>query len=230
MAGQHTSSATSSWMLLHVGDDQEFQDALYAEQVEHFGNPDGTFREVTYETAKDLPLMDAAIRETLRMHAPIHSIYRKVLSDIPVPQALAAPSESGSYVIPKGHFIVAVPGVSQMDPLIWDDATSWQPRRWLSAGVAQTANEQYISGEKVDYGFGAVSKGTESPYQPFGAGRHRCVGEQFAYLQLTVVVSEIIRKYRLKLVRPSHGEFPKTNYQTMIVLPLDGRLKLEPRN
>ncbi len=47
-------------------------------------------------------------------------------------------------------------------------------------GVAQQASKAYSdeNGEKVDYGFGAVSKGTESPYQPFGAGRHRCIGEQ----------------------------------------------------
>lgn len=147
--------------------------------------------------------------------------------DIAVPPSLAAPSEDQTYVIPKGHFIVAAPGVSQMDPRIWKDAKTWRPRRWLEeGGVANAANEEYTSGERVDYGFGAVSKGTESPYQPFGAGRHRCVGEQFAYLQLTILVSEIIRKYRIENVTP---EFPETNYQTMIVLPLHGKLKLEPR-
>jgi hypothetical protein len=35
--------------------------------VAKFGNPDGTFRDVTYEDTKELPLMDACIRETLRM-------------------------------------------------------------------------------------------------------------------------------------------------------------------
>ncbi|EKD00730.1 lanosterol 14-alpha-demethylase [Trichosporon asahii var. asahii CBS 8904] len=205
----------------------ELQQMLLDEQVEKFGNPDGTFRDMTLEDTRGLPLMTASIRETLRMHAPIHSIYRKVTQDIAVPPSLAAPSKDGSYVIPKGHFIVAAPGVSQMDPQIWKDAQTWRPTRWLEEdGVANAANEQYTSGERVDYGFGAVSKGTESPYQPFGAGRHRCVGEQFAYLQLTVLVAEIIRNFKLK---PVAAEFPKTNYQTMIVLPLDGRIVLEPR-
>lgn len=227
MAGQHTSSATSSWFLLHLAHDQELQQMLLDEQIEKFGNPDGTFRDMTLEDTRGLPLMTASIRETLRMHAPIHSIYRKVTQDIAVPPSLAAPSKDGSYVIPKGHFIVAAPGVSQMDPQIWKDAQTWRPTRWLEEdGVANAANEQYTSGERVDYGFGAVSKGTESPYQPFGAGRHRCVGEQFAYLQLTVLVAEIIRNFKLK---PVAAEFPKTNYQTMIVLPLDGRIVLEPR-
>jgi len=67
MAGQHTSSATSSWLLLHLAEDKEIAKALYQEQVDKFGNPDGTFRNMTYEDTKQLPLMDACIRETLRM-------------------------------------------------------------------------------------------------------------------------------------------------------------------
>jgi sterol 14-demethylase len=70
-----------------------------------------------------------------------------------------------------------------MDPRVWVDASTWEPSRWTdSEGFAAKALDAYVNGkegsEKVDYGFGAVSKGTESPYQPFGAGRHRCIGEQ----------------------------------------------------
>jgi hypothetical protein len=31
------------------------------------GSPDGTMRDPTYEDTKDMPVMDACIRETLRM-------------------------------------------------------------------------------------------------------------------------------------------------------------------
>jgi sterol 14-demethylase len=40
---------------------------LYQEQKEKFGNPDGTFRDLTYEELRDLPLLDSVIRETLRL-------------------------------------------------------------------------------------------------------------------------------------------------------------------
>ncbi|WRT66152.1 uncharacterized protein IL334_003105 [Kwoniella shivajii] len=227
MAGQHTSSATSSWTLLHLADRPDIYEGLYQEQKKVFGKPDGTFAPVTYESIKELPLMDAVIRETLRMHAPIHSIYRKVISDIPVPPSLSAPSEQSSYVIPKGHFIVAAPGVSQMDPLIWQNSKTWTPERWLEEkGVGQAAVEQYTKSEQIDYGFGSVSKGTESPYQPFGAGRHRCVGEQFAYTQLSTIISHIVRNYTMKLEVPS---FPETNYRTMIVLPKNPQVSFSVR-
>lgn len=157
---------------------------MYQEQVEHFGTgEEGKFRPLTYESLKDLPILDAVIRETLRMHPPIHSILRKVVADIPVPPSLSAPSKEGraGYVVPKGHFMLSSPAVSQVDPRTWKDALVWDPSRWNdSEGVAAQAAKVYSDehGEKVDYGYGMVSKGTESPYQPFGAGRHRCIGEQ----------------------------------------------------
>lgn len=184
---------------------------------------------MTYEEMRQLPLMDAVIRETLRLHPPIHSIMRKVREDVLVPATLAAPSKDDVYVIPKGYFVLACPAVSQVDPRVWKDALNWDPYRWSDPeGVAAQASKAYVdeNGEKVDYGFGAVSKGTESPYQPFGAGKHRCIGEQvgssyshpmcvesltdvftqFAYLQLGTIIATIIRRLELRIDKvPAHN-------------------------
>ncbi|TDL25670.1 cytochrome P450 [Rickenella mellea] len=221
MAGQHTSSATSSWALLHIAANPEIGEALYQEQVQHFGTPDGKLRSMTYEELKQLPLLDSVIRETLRIHPPIHSIFRKVISDYPVPPTLSAPSKDNDhpYVVPKGYFVLSSPAVSQVDPLMWKAPFEWDPYRWTNPEdvAAQQVFKAYSEdggGEKIDYGYGAVSKGTESPYQPFGAGRHRCIGEQFAFLQLGVIISTIIRKVELRIekvppqnyhVRPAAG-------------------------
>lgn len=153
--------------------------------MKNFGNPDGTFRSMTYEEFRELPVMDSVIRETLRLHPPIHSIMRYVRSDVPVPPTLAAPSKDGAYVVPRGHYVLASPSVSQVDPQIWSNPEAWDPTRWSDPeGVAAQAFKSYSdeNGEKIDYGFGAVSKGTDSPYQPFGAGRHRCIGEQVGHI------------------------------------------------
>ncbi|EIW84237.1 lanosterol 14-alpha-demethylase [Coniophora puteana RWD-64-598 SS2] len=219
MAGQHTSSATSSWALLHIAHDQAVQKALYEEQVKYFGAGEGKFRPLTHEELRQLPILDSVIRETLRMHPPLHSLMRKVREDVPVPPTLSAPSKDGTYVVPKGHFVLSSAYVSQMDPLVWSKPNDFNAARWSEPdGAAAEAFRVYSdeTGEKVDYGFGAVSKGTESPYQPFGAGRHRCIGEQFAYLQLGTVISTIIRKVELRL---ESDKVPDHNYHTMIVMP-----------
>ncbi|KAG2365573.1 cytochrome P450 [Suillus spraguei] len=221
MAGQHTSAASGSWILLHIAHNVEVQEALYQEQVKHFGNPDGSFRSMTYEGFLKLSVLDSVIRETLRLHPPLHGTMRYVRSDVPIPASLAAPSKGGVYVVPKGHYVLASSPISQLDPHIWVNPMKWDPTRWSDPeGVAAQAFKTYSDegGEKIDYGFGVMSKGTESPYLPFGAGRHRCIGEQFAYLQLGVVISSIIRKVEIRL-EDGITEVPAPNYHTLVTTP-----------
>ena len=74
LAGQHTSSATSSWTLLHLASRPDVQEQIYQEQVRVCKQKDGSLRLMEYEDIKEMPILDSVIRETLRMHPPIHSI------------------------------------------------------------------------------------------------------------------------------------------------------------
>jgi sterol 14-demethylase len=210
MAGQHTSSATLSWAMLRLASQPGLIQEIYEEQVRVYGEGDGSFRPLDYETQKSsVPFLDCVVRETLRMHPPIHSIMRKVISDMPVPATMATPYSSGksdqTYVIPAGHYVMAAPGVSQMDGAIWKNVDEFDPHRWQDKdGVVQSDEKE----ESEDFGWGAVKTGGNSPYLPFGAGRHRCIGEQFAYLQLGTVLASFVRKFDWKL----ETTFPLPDY------------------
>uniref|UniRef100_A0A672Z7N2 Lanosterol 14-alpha demethylase n=1 Tax=Sphaeramia orbicularis TaxID=375764 RepID=A0A672Z7N2_9TELE len=58
--------------------------------------------------------------------------------------------------------------------------------------------------------------GEKFAYVPFGAGRHRCIGENFAYVQIKTIWSTMLRMYDFDLV---DGYFPTINYTTMIHTP-----------
>jgi len=74
--------------------------------------------------------------------------------------------------------------------------------------------------EKIDYGYGLVSKGASSPYLPFGAGRHRCIGEAFAYLQLGTITATMVRQFKLSM--PSgQTELVGTDYSSLFSRPLN---------
>lgn len=62
-------------------------------------------------------------------------------------------------------------------------------------------------------------------YVPFGAGRHRCIGESFAYVQNKTIWSVILEMYEIELV----GDFPEPNYQSMIHTPITSIVRYKKR-
>ena len=53
------------------------REALYQEQVKYFGTGEpGQFRPIQYEDIKKLPVLDAVIRETLRMYPAVNILPR----------------------------------------------------------------------------------------------------------------------------------------------------------
>ena len=87
------------------------------------------------------------------------------------------------------------------------DPERWDPHRW---DASPYLNEEQKS-VKVDYGYGLVSAGATSPYLPFGAGRHRCIGEQFTYLQLVTGVAIMVREFEFRNLEGQKGVVG-TNY------------------
>ncbi|KAH3679946.1 hypothetical protein WICMUC_000689 [Wickerhamomyces mucosus] len=202
MGGQHTSAATSAWFLLHLAEKPELQEEILEEVQRVSGG-----EECTYEMFQEMPLVNNVIKETLRMHMPLHSIFRKVVNPLSVPGT--------SYVVPRGHHVLVSPGFSHTNELYFPQADVFNPHRWDDdSSVTTTSN---TGKDTVDYGFGAVSKGVSSPYLPFGGGRHRCIGEQFAYVQLSTILTTFVRTIKWKL--PPGGKVPPVDYQSMVTLP-----------
>ncbi|KAK2880031.1 Sterol 14-alpha demethylase [Arthroderma sp. PD_2] len=206
MAGQHSSSSTGSWIVLRLASRPDVLEELYQEQLRVLGED---LPPLTYETLQKLELHNNVIKETLRLHAPIHSILRAVKSPMPV--------EGTNYVVPVGHNLLAAPGVPSRDPQFFPEPTIWNPHRWENnAGVTVVE----ASEEKTDYGYGLVSKGANSPYLPFGSGRHRCIGEQFAYVQLGAVTAALVRLMKWKQVEGTKTVVPDTDYSSLFSKPL----------
>lgn len=204
MGGQHTSASTSAWALLHLGQKPQYQEMMYEEQERVCGrDADGKLNDITYEDLQEMPFLTAVIKETLRLHSPLHSIFRKVLRPMPIPNT--------NYVVPKGHYVMVSPGYSMMHEDYFKNAHDFVPERWLEVDTRKDTEET------IDYGFGEVSKGAASPYLPFGAGRHRCIGEQFAYVQLGTIFSTFVRE--MKWTLPEGGKLPEVDFESMVTLP-----------
>jgi sterol 14-demethylase len=216
MGGQHTSAATSAWFLLHLAENQPLQEELYKEIMDVTQG-----REITYEDLQEMKLTNNIIKETLRMHMPLHSIFRKVINPLPVPRT--------SYVVPKAHYVLVSPGFAMTNDNYFPQPQVFNPHRWdesssssSSSVAAAGSNAAAATETTVDYGFGAVSKGVSSPYLPFGGGRHRCIGEQFAYVQLTTILTTFVKTFKWKF--PEGQTLPDVDYQSMVTLPMEPSL------
>lgn len=192
MAGQHSSSSTISWIVLRLASCPKITEELLEEQRQVLGSDLPPLR---HEDLARLPLHQQVVKETLRIHAPIHSIMRKVKTNM-----LIESNNGKTYTIPTGHVLLASPGVTATSDEHFPNAGMWDPHRWDGKQVATDADD-----EQIDYGFGMVSKGTNSPYLPFGAGRHRCIGEQFAYVQLQTVLGNLVREFKFRNIDNSNS-------------------------
>ncbi|KAL4922286.1 cytochrome P450 [Aspergillus aurantiobrunneus] len=207
MAGQHSSSSISAWILLRLASEPRILEELYQEQLGNlkYDSRTGLFEPLQYKDLDLLPFHQSVIKETLRVHLSIHSILRKVKNPMPVPGT--------SYVVPSDHVLLASPGATALSEEYFPNANVWDPHRWENS---QPDKEE--DGELIDYGYGAVSKGTNSPYLPFGGGRHRCIGEKFAYVNLGVIVATLVRNLKIYNVDSNKG-VPATDYSSMFLGP-----------
>jgi sterol 14-demethylase len=76
-AGHHTTSTTSSWMLLELLLHPEWMERV-TKELDAF-TADG--REVSYQALREIPELECAFKETLRLHPPLIILMRKVQSD-----------------------------------------------------------------------------------------------------------------------------------------------------
>ncbi|KAH8647684.1 cytochrome P450 [Xylariales sp. PMI_506] len=208
LAGQHNTAASGAWVLANLAHHPELVEELYQEQLSVLGSP---LPPLTWENLQNLTLSGQVIRETLRLHSPIHSIMRQVTSPMPVPGT--------KWVIPPSHTVIASPGVLARSEKYFSDPLVWDPHRWDAVDPSSTEAVDE-NAPKVNYGFGLVSKAVKSPYLPFGAGRHRCVGEQYAYAQLTTIIATLVRLLKVEQIDPK-APIPATDYSSMFARPMN---------
>ncbi|MFH9352581.1 cytochrome P450 [Kitasatospora sp. NPDC017646] len=83
------------------------------------------------------------------------------------------PVDLGPYRIPAGTELLYSLTALHRDPVRYEEPLSFRPERWQDGG-----------------GLGRPS------FLPFGAGKHKCIGEAFAWAELTVAAAAILRRWR----------------------------------
>ncbi len=83
----------------------------------------------------------------------------------------------GPWTVPPGTELAYCQHALHRDPLLFQDPLEFDPDRWLDD-----------PGPRPTQGF-----------LPFGAGKHKCIGDRFAFTELVTAVATIVRRVRLEL-------------------------------
>ena len=170
-AGHHTSSGTASWALIELMRNPETMAAVVKELDELYA--DGS--EVSFQALRSIPVLESALKETLRLHPPLIILMRVVQEEI----------ELAGHTIPVGTVVAASPRVSNRIAEDFPNPDSFDPGRYIDPRQEDLQNRW--------------------TWIPFGAGKHRCVGNAFAMMQMKAIFSVILRDYEFEMAQPSES-------------------------
>jgi sterol 14alpha-demethylase len=170
-AGHHTTSGTAAWTLIELLRHPVELAAVRAELDELYAHGE----EVSYQALRDMPRLESAIKEALRLHPPLILVLRVAKEEMEVTGFRIAP----------GKLVGASPAVSNRIAEDFPDPDAFVPERYLEPRSEDRANPW--------------------TWIPFGAGRHRCVGAPFAMMQLKAIFSVLLRHWDFELAQPSES-------------------------
>ena len=172
LAGHETTAMAMSWIWYSLAMEPAIDQRLVAEWQAVLGNQR---RVPTFDDITQLNLTRAVVAEAIRLYPPAWIMGRRTLVDMTI----------GGWQIPSGSIILGSPWILHRDPTLWDSATSFRPDRWLDADG------------KFDESAPGVPRGA---WIPFGFGNRRCIGEQFAWTEATLLLATIGSAWRPELV------------------------------
>lgn len=192
-AGQHTSSVTSSWTGYRMLANPQWWKAAQEEQ-RHVMAAHGDVLDM--DVLNGMNTLHLNIQEALRMNPPLIMVMRLAKEAFPV-----TTSTGKTFVVPKGHIVAASPTFAHRLPHIFKEPDEYQPDR-------------YLPPREED-------KPVKLSYVGFGGGRHACMGQNFAYLQIKTLWSVMLRNFEFELLDP----VPEPDYTSMVIGPKACRVR-----
>ena len=165
IAGHETTAMALTWNWMLLAQNPAQAEWLHEELDAVLGG-----RPPTMDDIPSLSRTRAVIAEAIRLYPPVWIYGRRLLTDI----------ELGGWTIPAGANAMASPFAMQRSPRWWKSPTAFQPSRWIDDSGAFDEHRP------------AVPRGA---WLPFGWGNRKCIGEQFAWIEATLVLATLAQAW-----------------------------------
>ncbi|KAG7444714.1 cytochrome P450 [Guyanagaster necrorhizus] len=189
LAGHETTASTLTWTLFELCNHPAQQDRIRAEiaQVRSRYQTKGELTSADYDS---MPFMNAVIKETLRFHPIVPTLFRVAACDDIIPLADPVTTSTGVKLteihVEKGQLVEIGIGYYNRNPTVWgSDADVWNPDRFLGQLDKQTTVGVYAN------------------LLSFSAGVRACIGWRFAVMELQVILFELLESFEFALPNAS---------------------------
>ena len=187
-AGHETSAIALTYLYWELSTDEALQQQLREEVLTltpriEWPLPAGS-DPAKYFTLPDpkridaLPLLNAILMETLRLHAPIPGIEPRISPHIPGGSTLGAYNN-----IPGGIRVSSMPYTLHRNPEVFPEPDTFNPSRWLSTHSSE-----------------AQLKEMHRWFWAFGSGGRMCIGSHLAIQEIKLFVAAVYSNWATQIV------------------------------
>ena len=127
--GHETTALALAWTWHLLSQHPEVQEKVYEEVHNFLGD-----REPTFEDIPQLRLVDAVIKESLRLYPPAYGIVRQAVKDCQI----------GGYTVPAGASLAIFPWSVHRDPRYFERPEEFLPERWADGLAKRLPRCAYI--------------------------------------------------------------------------------------
>ncbi|PPQ82386.1 hypothetical protein CVT25_008347 [Psilocybe cyanescens] len=203
VAGHETTSIATTWALYALTQNKEAQVTL-RDEIQRVSTDNPTMDELN-----GLPYLDAVVRETLRIHAPVPATIRVATKDdilpLNVPYTDKAGTKHYEVEIRKGQTVIIPITLINRSKSLWgEDAAFFKPERW------------YNIPENV-----AAIPGVWGNTLSFLGGPRACIGYRFALAEMKALLFILVRAFEFDLAVPASDIQKKSVVVTRPVLASD---------
>uniref|UniRef100_A0A0K8TV56 Cytochrome p450 n=1 Tax=Epiphyas postvittana TaxID=65032 RepID=A0A0K8TV56_EPIPO len=155
-------------------------------------------RPATFQDTLEMKYLERCLMETLRMYPPVPIIARHIKQDITLP--------SNGKKVPAGATVIITTYKLHRRPDVYPNPNKFDPDNFLPE---RSANRHYYA------------------FVPFSAGPRSCVGRKYAMLKLKIILSTILRNFRVQ------SDLKESDFKLqadIILKRAEGfKIKLQPR-
>ena len=134
-------------------------------------------RPITLEMLDDMPYLRAVVKESLRVKPPVTMVPYKTTKAFPI---------SEDYTVPANSMVIPSFYNSLHDPEVFPQPDEFLPERWLDPnGSANQHPRNYLV---------------------FGSGPHKCIGLEYAMMNIAIVLADAVGLMNFEHVRTEKSD------------------------